>query len=302
MNAKNPKINRVAIFSNFNIPEKADAALLVADYLADLGVSVAFHILNREKIFRMRRHKPSFCYFNTEELYKTSDLVAVFGGDGTILEAARFAAPNQVPMIGFNLGRVGYMAELEVGEVDLLKEVCAGNYEIDERSMLSVEVMNAARRVRKTTFALNDAVLTNGSLARLVDLELYEGDTMLTRYRADGLILSTPSGSTAYSMSAGGSIIDPRLQAICVTPICPYSLVARPILFADTAELEVKNICKREKMIYLTIDGKINIELYYEDIVRVVKSDLKTKLVHVKKSNFYSTLRAKLCSPEFCNY
>jgi NAD+ kinase len=226
-------------------------------------------------------------------------MVAVFGGDGTILEAARYAAPQNIPLLGFNFGRVGYMAELEISEIEALSEIINGNYTLDERSMLSVEVMNSAKKVRKTTFALNDAVLTNGSLARLVDLELYEGGTFLTKYRADGLILSTPTGSTAYSMSAGGSIIDPHLSTICVTPICPYSLISRPILFTDTSVLEVKNLSRREKMIYLTIDGKINIELYYDDVVRITRSDMKTRLVRVKNSSFYTNLRAKLCTPDY---
>ncbi|MBO5270594.1 MAG: NAD(+)/NADH kinase [Clostridia bacterium] len=299
MNAQNPKIHRVAIFSNFNIPEKAAAALQVADFLAELDVTVAFHISHRDKIFRMHRHRGNFVYLGTEELYRTADMVAVFGGDGTILEAARYAAPQDVPMLGFNLGRVGYMAELELSEIECLREICEGNYVLDERSMLSVEVMNSARKVRKSSFALNDAVLTNGSMARLVDLELYESGTLLTKYRADGLILSTPSGSTAYSMSAGGSIIDPKLSAICVTPICPYSLISRPIIFSDSSVLEVRNLSKREKMIYLTVDGKINIELYYDDIVRITKSNLRTRLIKYKNTSFYTNLRAKLCTPDF---
>lgn len=299
MNSPNPKIQCVAIYVNFNIPEKGNAALQVADFLSEHGVTVAFHILNRDKIFRLHRHKSNFVYLNTEELYSTSDMVAVFGGDGTILEAARYAAPQNIPLLGFNFGRVGYMAELEISEIEALSEIINGNYTLDERSMLSVEVMNSAKKVRKTTFALNDAVLTNGSLARLVDLELYEGGTLLTKYRADGLILSTPTGSTAYSMSAGGSIIDPHLSTICVTPICPYSLISRPILFTDTSVLEVRNLSRREKMIYLTIDGKINIELYYDDVVRITRSDMKTRLVRVKNSSFYTNLRAKLCTPDY---
>lgn len=299
MNSQNPKINRVAIFANFNIAEKGNAALQVADYLSDRGITVAFHASNRDRIFRLHRHKSNFIYLGTEDLYSTTDMVTVFGGDGTILDAARYAAPYGLPILGFNLGRIGYMAELELAEIDLLSQICEGNYSIDERTMLSVEVMNSARKIRKTAFALNDAVLTNGAMARLVDFELYEGGTFLTQYRADGLIISTPTGSTAYSMSAGGSIIDPHLAAICVTPICPHSLISRPILFSDTSVLEMKNTSKREKMIYLTVDGKINFELYYNDIVRVTKSDKKTRLIRVKNSSFYANLRAKLCTPDY---
>lgn len=298
MNSQNPKINRVAIFTNFNVPEKGNAALQVADFLAERGITVAFHILNREKIFRMHRHKSNFLYLGAEELYQNTDMVAVFGGDGTILEAARYAAPYDIPLLSFNFGRVGFMAELELNEMDRLAEICDGNYMIDERMMLSIEVMNAERKIRKTSFALNDAVLTYGSMARLIDLELYEKGMFLAKYRADGLILSTPTGSTAYSMAAGGSIIDPQIGAICVTPICPYSLISRPILFNDSSELEVKNFSRREKMIYLTIDGKINIELYYNDIVRITKSEMRTRLIRIKHSSFYTNLRAKLCNTD----
>ena len=299
MNAQNQKINRVAIFTNFNVQEKGNAALKVADFLASRGVTVAFHAQNRDRIFRMHRHKTNFVYLNTDELYKTSDMVAVFGGDGTILEAARYAAPHGLPLLGFNLGRVGYMAELELSEIDRLADICNGNYTIDERAMLSVEVINSAKKVRSTSYALNDAVLTNGSMARLVDLELYESGKLLSTYRADGLILATPTGSTAYSMSAGGPIIDPSLGAICLTPICAQSLVSRPIMFSDHSILEVRNVSRREKVIYLTVDGKVNIELYYDDVVRVTKSELSTRLVRVKDSSFYSNLRAKLCIPDF---
>lgn len=296
LNSQNPKINCVAIFTNFNIPEKANAALEIADFLSKKGITVAFHMLTKERIFRMHRHRSNFVYLPTDELYQNADVVAVFGGDGTILDAARYAAPYDIPLLCFNLGRVGYMAELELSELDLLAKICDGNYTFDERSMLSVEVMNAEKKIRKTSFALNDAVLTYGSMARLVDLELYECGQFLTKYRADGLILSTPTGSTAYSMSAGGSIIDPKLGAICVTPICPYSLISRPILFHDKSVLEIKNISKREKIIYLVIDGKINIELYFNDVVRITKSDMRTRLIRVKDSSFYTNLRAKLCT------
>ena len=294
LNTQNPKISRGAIFANFNVPEKATAALQVSDYLVELGVVVAFHAYNRDKIFRMRRHKPSFLYLNTDELYTGTDLVIVFGGDGTILEASRFAAPNNIPLLNFNLGRVGYMAELELKELECLKDICDGNYFLDERSMLSVQVFNSSGKLRKSTFALNDAVITNGALARLVDLELYEGEHLLTTYRADGLIASTPTGSTAYFMAAGGSIVDPHLSAICVAPICSYSLTARPILFADSAEIRVRNVCLREKMIYLTVDGKINIELYYDNVVKISKSEIKTLFVRVKDRSFYTNLSAKL--------
>ena len=235
-----------------------------------------------------------------DELYARADMVVVLGGDGSILEAARRAAPRGVPVLGINLGRVGYMAELELGELDLLSRLfavdSAGNpmWHTETRSMLGVEILTAAREVRASMYGLNDAVITNGSIARIIDIELYENGRLVTGYRADGLIVATPTGSTAYSMSAGGPVADPRVSCFCVTPICPHSLAARPLIFPDDATLEIKNICQREKMLYLTVDGRTNCELYRGETVRIVRSPLKTRLVRLRSYGFYDRLRAKM--------
>jgi NAD+ kinase len=131
-----------------------------------------------------------------------------------------------------------------------------------------------------------------------VDLELSEGGVPVTSYRADGLIVATPTGSTAYSMSAGGSIVDPRVSCFCVTPISPHSLAARPMIFPDSATLEIKNICQREKMLYLTVDGRTNYEMYKGDVVRISKSPLRTNLVRIKQCGFYKKLRKKMTENE----
>ena len=128
----------------------------------------------------------------------------------------------------------------------------------------------------------------------LMTLLLYEDGREISRYRADGLIVATPTGSTAYSMSAGGAIVDPRLSCVCVTPICPHSLVSKPFVLPDDAKIEIKNICQREKMLFLTIDGKSNYEVAYGDVVRITKFNLKAKLVRLKKNDFYNRLRSKI--------
>jgi NAD+ kinase len=143
-------------------------------------------------------------------------------------------------------------------------------------------------------FALNDVVISKGSVARIIDLELYERADLVSSYRADGLIVATPTGSTAYSMSAGGSIADPSLRCILVTPICPHALGTRPIIFNDSACLEIKNICQREKMLYITLDGKINYEFPSGESVKITKSDITAKFIRVKEKGFYSKLREKI--------
>ncbi len=296
-------MKKIALITNFNIYEKAGAAMQVAQRLSAYPCEVLVASYNRDKVLRMKRPRMSFTFLPMDELYASADLLIVLGGDGTILEAARRSAARQTPILGINLGRVGYMAELEMTELDLLASLfdrttaegfLPAAYEIEKRSMLNVEVLTQAGEVRQTMYGLNDAVITNGSVARIVDIELSEGGNPVTTYRADGLIIATPTGSTAYSMSAGGPVADPRVRCLCVTPICPHSLAARPLIFPDTATLEVRHVCQREKMLYLTVDGRTNCELYRNEIVRITRSPLETNLVRLKSCGFYNRLRLKM--------
>ena len=160
--------------------------------------------------------------------------------------------------------------------------------------MIKVEVIGRDGNVKFESFALNDAVISNGVTARMIDLALSEGGAAITNYRADGLIIATPTGSTAYSLSAGGAVVDPRLECFCVTPICPHTLGSRPLVFQKTAVIEVKNVCQREKVLFLTLDGRVNFEVAYNDTVRITESDMATELVRVKDNCFYNQLRKKM--------
>lgn len=293
------QFQKVALITNYNIYEKAGAAMTVAGRLYALGREILISSYNRDKVLRMNRGRYRFTFLGMDDLYATADLLIVLGGDGTILEAARRAAVRGTPILGVNLGRVGYMAELEMNELELLDRLFRDTdatplYAIEERSMLHVELLNINGQVRTTAYGLNDAVITNGSVARIVDIELSENGVPITNYRADGLIVATPTGSTAYSMSAGGPVADPRVQCFCVTPISPHSLTARPLIFPDDAVLEIKNTCQREKMLYLTVDGRTNCELYRGEVVRITRSGLVTRLVRLKTCGFYNRLRQKM--------
>ena len=285
---------KIALLTNFNINEKANAAMAVANRLLREDCKILIAAFNKEKLVRMHKSREEFCYLPIDSVYNEADLLIVLGGDGTILEAGRRAAQRDIPIHGINLGRLGYMAELELSELEMLGRLFTGEYTLEERSMLRVELLNAAGEMKSFCHALNDAVISNGSVSRMIDLELSENGTVVTNYRADGLIIATPTGSTAYSMSAGGAVVDPRVACFCATPICPHSFIARPIIFADDATLEVRNICNREKMLYLTVDGRMNFELYRNQRVRITKSNLKTKLIRLKKSDFYRKLRQKM--------
>ena len=283
----------VALIANFNIAEKANAAYAVADRLLAHCQTVLISSAYKERIFRAHRSRSEFVFRTPEEIYREAEMVVVLGGDGFMLEAARRAAPTGIPILGINMGRVGYMTELEIDELALIDLVFDGAYTVDERAMLAIRVKSREGQCKASTYALNDAVVANGSTARIVDLMLSDNGEQIFTYRADGLVIATPTGSTAYSLSAGGPIVEPKLSCICVTPICPHSLLARPLIFSDEAHLEVKNICTREKVLHLTVDGRATYDLYYGDTVEITKSELKTKLVRVKQESFYSKIRTK---------
>lgn len=287
------QIKKVLIITNFNIYDKAQSAFKAAEKLVSLGCEVCTPIYNKDKIIRLRS-KVRFTFVPMEEAYSSTDAIIVLGGDGTILESARRAAPYATPVIGLNMGRLGYMSELEMSEIDSFSKLVEGDYSYEKRSMINIEIINADGEVRKSEYALNDAVLSNGSISRVVDMELYEGGVLIAGYRSDGMIISTPTGSTAYSLSAGGAIIDPRLQCLCVTPICPHSLYARPMVFSDSATIEIKNICPREKTLFLTVDGRVNYEISLGERVRITRSPLYTTFIRIKDSSFYERLRQKM--------
>ena len=230
-----------------------------------------------------------------EDIYAEADAIIVLGGDGTILESARRASDRATPIIGINLGRLGYMAELELAELDLIDRYFDGEYYVEKRSMVSVDIYDADGNLKSSANALNDAVVSNGSISRIVDLELYNGEEQVASYRSDGIIVATPTGSTAYSMSAGGPIISPDVSCFCVTPICPHSLAARPIIFPDSTTLKIKNVCVREKSLYLTLDGRDNFEIGCGMRVKISRSEHTAKMISFGSRRFFEILKNKAC-------
>ena len=286
-------MKQVALITNYNIPEKLSAAMKVVDRMAGRVNEIMILASYKERIMRSKNHRSQFRYCTQEEIDREAEMLIVLGGDGFMLDAARRGALSEIPILGINMGRVGYMTELEIDELDLLDRVFDGSFRIDERTMLEAEVRSRSGQSKFSSYALNEATITNGSAARIVDLELSDGEELIYTYRADGLLIATPTGSTAYSLSAGGPIVDPKLSCFCVTPICPHSLLARPLVFPDTAELRIKNICTREKVLHLTLDGRATFDLYFGDTVVVTRSNKKVKLIRVKEESFYAKIRMK---------
>ncbi len=287
-------MKKIAIVTNFNIYDKANAALKVTNYLLKFGCKILVSQYSKEKVLAMKNYRGNIYFLPIEKLYDEADLVIALGGDGTILDCAKKMAKRGKPILGINLGHLGYMAELEMDELSALDKIIEGNYTLDERAMMDIEVFDKNGNSKYQSYALNDAVISNGSVSKIINLELYAEDNLVTSYRSDGLIISTPTGSTAYAMSAGGSIADPKVKCMLVTPICPHSFIARQLIFADETQLKIKNVSVREKSLMLTLDGKSNCELYKDDYVKITKSDLMVKLVRLKDCSFYSILSQKM--------
>jgi NAD+ kinase len=220
------------------------------------------------------------------------DLIVVLGGDGTLLSVAR-AQEGDAPILGVNLGSLGFLTEIGASELYLsLNEILAGRFETEGRTLLDVEVESSSGAVASYR-ALNDVVITKSALSRIIDIRVEVDGRLVARYRSDGLILSTPSGSTAYNLSAGGPIVYPLLPIVIVTPICPHTLNHRPLVVPDTSRIAVRLDTRSEK-IFLTLDGQEGMNLEYGDRVRVCGSPKKVRLVRISGRSFYDSLRGKL--------
>ena len=226
-----------------------------------------------------------------DQLYKMADYIITIGGDGTIMRYAKQAACYNKAVIGINAGRMGFLANIEQNELDLLKKLKTGEFTVEKRMMLSVSVTENGKVINEYN-ALNDAVITSGFISRIVDISVGVGEDFIS-YRADGLILSTPTGSTAYSMSAGGPIIDPLTESFCITPICSHSLSAKPILLGADNTVKLKAFSKKKTDIYLTIDGrKVATMRPFTEVV-IKRSPSFVQLIRLNNRSFYNTLSYK---------
>ena len=227
------------------------------------------------------------------KLWTLVDLLVVFGGDGTILRTARLARKRDVPMVGINLGGFGYLTEVNLSEMfAALELILAGNFQIEKRMMLDVEIQGGEEPFREGT-VLNDVVITRGNLSRIVELETTVDGRYLTTFKADGLIIATPTGSTAYSLAAGGPIIFPELNSILINPICPHTLTNRPVILPESAVIQV-SLCTLEQGATVTLDGQVSFTVKFGDSVTIRKSRYITTLVSSPHRGYLEILRTKL--------
>jgi NAD+ kinase len=251
-------------------------------------------ITELEPLFRQKSH---FSVINISDENKlkniSADLIFVFGGDGTILSASRKLNDKQIPLIGVHLGKFGFLAELTLQDInDSLERICSGKYVVSQRMLLTCKVIRS-KQVINETVGLNDAVISRTSLSRLISIKLYVNEKIVTTYSCDGLIVSTPAGTTAHSLSAGGPIVTPDMEAFAITPICPHTLSNRPLVVSGSSKIEMEQISE-SKGVGLTVDGQVYFDVKAGDRVVIEKAEKKLQLIDTQTRTFYDVLREKL--------
>ncbi len=285
-------IRRVGIIVKPHQPDALQTVCGAVEWLAQRGIALAGTAdLERERI----EHQTGCVVesFPPDQLAANVDLMIVLGGDGTMIATARMLGDCEVPVLGVNYGGLGYLAEFRIEELyTALESILAGNYRVDTRVMLAVELLRDAKEVTRNR-VLNDVVINKSALARIIEIEAYLNGQFVNSFRADGLIVSTPTGSTAYNLSAGGPVIYPSMNAVVITPICPFTLSNRPIVVPDDAEIELL-LRTEEEDVSLTLDGQVGFPLQCRDRVRIKKSGATFKLVQPMNRNYFEVLRDKL--------
>lgn len=246
-------------------------------------------------------HRPMEPYFGSlpvtvyEDFFQMIDdcnVILAIGGDGTIIHAAKHGALADKPILGINLGRMGFVAGLEKDELNFLENLVQGDYKIDERMMLEVTYPENGELVTK--HVVNEAVLSRGALSKIVDFTLLSGNNVIGEYRADGLILATPTGSTAYSLSAGGPVIDPAMDCILLTPVCPHSLFSRTVVFSGDRELTVEGCSQYDSDVFLTLDGEDGIQIFEGKQVHFRRSNRRIRMIKLKQNSFLEVVKQKI--------
>ena len=271
------------------VVKQDNEARIKADELEKWFETRGIEIIRKENSFSNRRHEEKVISKAPADLF----CVFVLGGDGTFLSAVRWIGDETIPIIGVKFGEVGFLAESAVESLFPVAEaVLTGNYKTIPRMRLTINVIRAEEEIVSET-VLNDVVVNKGALARLANIDTYIDDHYLTTYRADGLIVATPTGSTAYSLAAGGPIIHPEVPGIIMTPICPFTLTNRPLIVPDSACIELR-LAKPASNIMLTFDGQSGLEIKEDDTILVRKGPYPIHMISVPNQHYFDVLKAKL--------
>jgi NAD+ kinase len=285
-------IRRIGVIVKPHQVEALRTLCQLAEWLARRGlVLVGGPEIERERI----EHETGCAVEGVElaGLAASVDLLLVLGGDGTMISAARLVGARHVPVLGINYGNLGYLAEFRMEEMfPALEYILAGDYRLEHREMLAVELFRGEERLMRSR-VLNDVVINKSALARIIEIEAYLNGQFVNSFRADGLIVSTPTGSTAYNLSAGGPVIYPSMNAVVITPICPFTLSNRPIVVPNDALIELRLQTPDEEVV-LTLDGQVGRPLMAGDRVLIGKSETTFDIVTPTNRNYFDVLRDKL--------
>ena len=285
-------IKRIAVVCKPHQPDALETLCRLTQWLSERDIK----LVGGPEIDRERIEHQTGCSVESvspDDLPKTVDLMLVLGGDGTMIATARMIGDAEVAVIGVNYGGLGYLAEFPIEELfPALEAILAGQYKVQHRLMLAVELWRGQDLVTKSR-VLNDVVVNKSALARIIEIETYLNDQFVNSFRADGLIVSTPTGSTAYNLSAGGPIIFPSMNAVVITPICPFTLSNRPIVVPDDSRIEVRLKTENEE-VALTLDGQVGFPLQAGDRIVIRKSRTSFNLVQPANRNYFDVLRDKL--------
>ncbi len=281
-----PGIKSVGIFSKPSVPSAATLVPRLVEFLHERGIELRLDDITA-------RHANGYAAMPREEIARDCDLIIVLGGDGTLLSAARAVAGKPTPIFAVNLGGLGFLTAITIDEVlPELERALRNEHRIALRKMLHTDLVRDGQTVASYE-ALNDAVVTKAALARMIDVEIFVDKHYVSTYKADGMIVATPTGSTAYSLSAGGPIIYPSVSAFCLTPICPHMLTNRPVIVPETSVIRMTSLNKDDEA-YLTIDGQVGETLKRNDLIVCRASDYAVHLVRPPRMLFFDVLRSKL--------
>lgn len=285
-------MKRIGIIAKKNKPEAATIASNLVEWLRSKKIEVYIE----KEIGKLLSPTLSEGYWKSmerEEIPTDVEMIIVLGGDGTLLSVARQVWNKSIPILGVNLGGLGFLTEITLDELySVLEKVVRDDFEINEREVLNAGVIRRGKRIAEF-IVLNDAVINKGALARIIDLETTINGEYLSTFRSDGLIISTPTGSTAYNLSAGGPIVYPSLHTIIITPICPHTLTIRPIIIPDDVKIRALLKSRNEEVI-LTLDGQQGFTLEFEDVVEVGKAEGRILLIKSPYRHYFELLREKL--------
>jgi len=285
-------MKRIGIIAKQNKPEAVTLTGRLVEWLQPKGVEVYIEE-GIEKSLRPNLRASFLNPVKKEEIPSHAEMIIVLGGDGTLLSVARLVGSHEVPILGVNLGGLGFLTEITLEELyRVLERVIQGDFVTDERVVFHAAVIRRGERLAEF-IVLNDAVINKGALARIIDLETTINGEYLTTFKSDGLIISTPTGSTAYNLSAGGPIAYPSLHCIIITPICPHTLTNRPIVIPDDVEVRAILRSKQQEVI-LTLDGQQGFVLEFDDVVEVKKAEGKILLIKSPYRHYFEVLREKL--------